>query len=361
MDSFYDITLEQLGQQLQAWQEPPYRARQIWQAVYHQLAASPDAITTLPGPLRQKLAEAYTFAGLTPETTLTSHDQQTEKVLFRLADGQAIETVLMRYGDPAAPEADDHRAAKARRTLCISSQVGCALGCVFCATGQLGFRRNLTAGEMVAQVLFFARQLKARQESLTNVVIMGMGEPFLNYEATLAAIDRLNDAAGFNFGERRITLSTAGVAPAIERFAAEHRQVNLAVSLHAATDPLRSQLVPLNRKYPLAGLLRAVRKYVEATHRRVTFEWALISGQNDTADQAMALSQLLAGLLCHVNLIPLNPSQGYAGAASTHEQAAMFKTLLEGRGLPTTIRVRRGIEISAGCGQLAGKASSPRS
>jgi len=227
------------------------------------------------------------------------------------------------------------------------------MGCVFCATGQMGFRRHLRAGEIVEQVLWFARELKAKGDRLTNIVVMGMGEPFHNYEATMAAVDLLNDPAGFNFGARRITLSTVGLAPMIERFAAERRQVNLAVSLHAATDELRSELLPINKKYPLDVLFDAVRKYYALTKRRVTFEWALIQGKNDTAAQARALADLAVGLPCHVNVIPLNPTRDYAGQATTRERAAAFKAALESCGLPCTIRVRRGIDINAGCGQLA--------
>lgn len=227
------------------------------------------------------------------------------------------------------------------------------MGCVFCATGQMGFKRNLTSGEIVAQVMYYAQMLKEQNETVSNIVFMGMGEPFHNYDATLAAIARLNDPAGFNFGARRVTISTVGLVPMIERFAEERRQVNLAVSLHAATDALRSELLPINKKYPLAALFAAVRKYFETTRRRVTFEWALIEGKNDSPEQARELARLAEGILCHVNVIPLNPTRDYAGQASTRERAAAFKAMLEGHGVPCTIRVRRGIDIAAGCGQLA--------
>ena len=347
MQSIFELTFDQLAEQVQAWGQPAYRARQIWQGVYRDLAASPDDITTLGKPLRAQLGQALSLASLTPAVSLRSSDGQTRKTLFHLGDGRPIETVLMSY---------DHDGTRSRQTVCISSQAGCALGCVFCATGQMGFGRNLTLGEMVEQVLYFARQLKAEGDSLTNVVIMGMGEPFLNYEATLAAIDHLNDPEGFNFGERRITVSTVGIVPAVERFAEERRQVNLAVSLHAATDKLRTQLMPINRKYPLSALIPALRHYTDLTHRRVTFEWALIRGVNDTPEQAQKLTDLAAGLLCHVNLIPLNPSDGYAESPSTAEQVTAFKAVLDQRGIPCTVRVRRGVDIHAGCGQLAGKA-----
>lgn len=341
MLSFFDLTYADLQAALEAWGEPAYRARQVWQAVYRELAASPLAITTLPRPLREKLAAAFSFSTLTPAAEVESSDGQTRKYLFRLPDGKAIEAVLMGY--------------EKRRTTCISTQAGCAMGCVFCATGQMGFQRHLSAGEIVQQVLWFARELKARDDRLTNIVVMGMGEPFHNYENTLRAVDVLTDPAGFNFGARRITLSTVGLAPLIERFAAEKRQVNLAISLHAATDELRAELLPINRKYPLAEVFRAARNYSAATRRRVTFEWALIAGVNDTPEQAQALVKLAAGLPCHVNVIPLNPTRGYAGQASTRERVARFKSILEAHGIPCTVRVRRGIDVDAGCGQLAVK------
>jgi 23S rRNA (adenine2503-C2)-methyltransferase len=232
------------------------------------------------------------------------------------------------------------------------------MGCVFCATGQMGFQRNLSAGEIVEQVLWVARAAAVgaapAHAALTNVVLMGMGEPFHNYDATMAAIDRLADAEGFNFGARRFTISTVGLVPAIDRFTAERRQVNLAVSLHAANDELRTSLLPVNRRYPLAALMEACQRYVDSTRRRLSFEWALIQGVNDTPQQARALGRLLAPLrpLAHVNAIPLNPTEDYAGAASTRERAAAFKAALAEAKIPCTVRVRRGIDIHAGCGQL---------
>ena len=339
MPTFYDLSLPDLEAWLTSRGEPRYRAGQVWQAIYRDLAAEPAAITTLPQALRDRLAAELDFQPLQPVTEAHSSDGQTRKRLFALADGRQIEAVLMGY--------------TRRRTACISTQAGCAMGCVFCATGQMGFRRHLSAGEIVAQVLWYARELKAAGDRLTNVVVMGMGEPFHNYDATLAAVDRLTDPAGFNFGARRITISTVGLAPMIDRFATERRQVNLAVSLHAATDALRSELLPINRKYPLADLFAAIRRYTAATHRRVTFEWALIQGTNDTPEQAEALARLAHGLDCHVNVIPLNPTRAYAGQATTRQRAEAFRAALERHGMNCTIRIRRGIDISAGCGQLA--------
>jgi len=233
------------------------------------------------------------------------------------------------------------------------------MGCVFCATGQMGFQRNLNSGEIVEQVLYFERFLRTIGDKLTNVVVMGMGEPFHNYEATLNAIDRLNDPNGFNFGARRFTISTVGIVPAIRKFAQEKRQVNLAVSLHAANDSLRSSLIPLNWKYPLDDLMSACRDYVESTRRRITFEWALIEGVNDTLLHAQELCQRLQmfrfdnSTMCHVNLIPLNPIQNYSGKATNHQKVVLFMEQLKQHRIPVSLRMRRGIEINAGCGQLA--------
>ncbi len=339
MTSLYDLSLPALETALQAWGEPKYRARQIWEGLYHHFYASAEEFTALPKALRARLAEAFDFASLVPAAQLTSQDGQTVKTLFRLPDGRAIEAVLMRYDR--------------RRTLCISTQAGCAMGCVFCATGQMGFKRHLSSGEIVAQVMYYARQLHSQGERVTNIVVMGMGEPFHNYDNTMAAIDRLNDPEGYNFGARRITISTVGLVPAIRRFAEEKRQVNLAISLHAADDALRASLLPVAKKYPLDELLAACRDYAAATGRRVTFEWALIEGLNDTPEQARLLASKVKGMLCHVNAIPLNPTGGYGGKAASRQRAEQFKETLEGAGVPCTIRLRRGIEIQAGCGQLA--------
>lgn len=338
----YDLDLPELEAILGEWQEPPYRARQIWQGLYRQLWDDPEQFSALPLRLRQKLAGRFSFSNLEVETVLFSTDGETRKILFRLPDRQPLEAVLMRY--------------MKRRTLCISTQAGCAMGCVFCATGQMGFRRHLSSGEIIEQVLYYARILQAEGDRVTNVVVMGMGEPFHNYEATLAAIDRLSHPEGFNLGARRVTISTVGLVPMIRRFAAERRQVNLAISLHAADDELRTSMLPINKKYPIAELMAACREYVERTHRRITFEWALIREVNDTPEQARKLSGLLKGLLCHVNVIPLNPTDKFSGQATTLERARAFQDILEHNGIPCTIRLRRGIDIQAGCGQLAGQA-----
>jgi len=341
----YNLDIPGLTDLLRAWDEPAYRAKQIWQGLYQHFYNSADEFTSLPKSLREKLASNLTFGGMTPASKLSSSDRHTIKTLFRLHDGNVIEAVLMRYDN--------------RNTLCISSQAGCAMGCVFCATGQMGFNRNLASGEIVAQVMHYARLLNEEGERLTNVVLMGMGEPFHNYDNTLAAIDRLNDPDGFNFGARRFTISTVGLVPAIRRFADEERQVNLAVSLHAADDTTRLNMMPVDKKYPIADLIDACRYYVQKTGRRITFEWALINGVNDTPETARKLASLLKGLLCHVNAIPLNPTTGYSGVATDRGRAQIFKETLENAGIPCTIRMRRGIDIAAGCGQLAGSSISP--
>ena len=335
----FDLSLPALQEVLTQWGEPVYRAKQIWQGLYRSLWNEPAQFSSLPAGLRSRLETEFSFASLIPAITQASTDGETVKTLFKLPDQLAIEAVLMRY--------------ESRRTLCISTQAGCAMGCVFCATGQMGFKRHLSSGEIVEQVLYYARQLKAQDEAVTNVVVMGMGEPFHNYDNTLAAVDRLNHPDGLNLGARRFTISTVGLVPMIERFADEDRQVNLAISLHAATDEMRASLLPVNRKYPLTALLSACRTYVNKTNRRVTFEWALIRDVNDTPEVARELAKLLKGLLCHVNVIPLNPTHQYPGQATTRERAAAFCAVLESAGIPATIRIRRGIDIQAGCGQLA--------
>jgi len=335
----YDLDLPDLKNQLEAWGEPAYRAVQIWQGLYKQFWSAPEQFTSLSVSLRQKLDEHFIFTGLTPGQVLQSSDLETTKTLFSLSDQRAIEAVLMKYDE--------------RRTLCISTQAGCAMGCVFCATGQMGFKRNLSSGEIVEQVLYYARLLKNEGERVTNIVVMGMGEPFHNYAATMAAINRLNDPQGMMLGERRFTISTVGLVPMIKKFAGEKRQINLAISLHAANDTLRTQLLPVNRKYPISDLLSACREYIEETKRRLTFEYALIYDVNDSADDAHELARLLHGLMCHVNIIPLNPTHRYAGQATTRQRADAFRNVLVEAGIPCTIRLRRGIDIEAGCGQLA--------
>jgi 23S rRNA (adenine2503-C2)-methyltransferase len=335
----YNLDLAELESLFTQWEQPAYRAKQLWQGLYQQFWTRPEDFSTFPKELRQKIVNEFSLSHLQEVERLYSKDEQTTKVLFKLPDGQPIETVLMRYEE--------------RNTLCISTQAGCAMGCVFCATGQMGFRRNLTSGEIVEQVIYFARQLKTEGERVTNVVLMGMGEPFHNYEASLAAIDRLGDPDGFNMGARRFTISTVGLIPAIKRFTEEKRQIGLAISLHATEDELRSSMLPANQRYPIADLIQACREYVDFTGRRITFEWALIQNVNDSQEEARRLAELLHGLNCHVNVIPLNPTNGFNGERSTRERVSAFRDVLESHGISCTVRVRRGIDIQAGCGQLA--------
>ena len=339
----FDFDFAQIHTKFKEWGQPSYRALQFWQGLYQQLWSRPEEFSTFPKELRQKLEVEFSFSHLHEAERLSSKDEQTTKVLFILPDGQPIETVLMRY--------------EKRNTLCISTQAGCAMGCVFCATGQMGFRRNLSSGEIVEQVRYFARQLKTDGERVTNIVLMGMGEPFHNYDATMAAIDRLGDPQGFNMGARRFTISTVGLIPAIKRFTEEKRQVGLAISLHSTQDDHRSSMLPINKRYPIKDLLQACREYVSITGRRLTFELALIQDVNDSPEEAKRLANLLRGLNCHVNVIPLNPTKGYSGERSTRERVAAFRDVLVNAGISCTVRVRRGIDIQAGCGQLAEHAS----
>ncbi|MBN1889747.1 MAG: 23S rRNA (adenine(2503)-C(2))-methyltransferase RlmN [Thermoflexales bacterium] len=338
----FDLSFDELQACLSEWGQPSYRARQIWAWLYHKLAASFDEMSDLPLPLRDKLNGAFSFSRLRPVSEQVSSDGYTRKSLFELPGAAQVESVLMTYDK--------------RCTVCVSTQAGCAMGCSFCATGQGGLQRNLSAGEIVEQVLSLARaaphQAPAKHPSpLSNVVFMGMGEPLANYDNFVQAARRLNDPAGFNLGARRMTVSTVGLTPGIQKLAREALQINLAISLHAATDELRDRLVPVNKRYPLSSLMQAVRDYSARTHRRVSFEWALIENVNDSPEQARVLLKLVKGLVCHVNLIPLNPTAEFSGVASRRKRLEAFCAVLEGR-IPHTLRLRRGLDIQAGCGQL---------
>lgn len=354
----YDLDLPALIRLLEEWNEPAYRAKQIWQGLYQKQYNTPEQFITLPKTLREKMAQHLSFQPFSVKVSQNSSDQSTRKTLFELADHHLIEAVLMRYGHPVdTRENPEARITKPRRTLCISTQAGCAMGCVFCATGQIGFKRNLTSGEIIAQVMYYAQMLLGQGETVSNVVFMGMGEPFHNYDNTMAAIDRLNHPEGYHFGARRFTISTVGLVPQIRRFANELRQVNLAISLHAVDNDERSAMMPVNQRYKIEEVLEACQYYVEKTSRRITIEWALIHGVNDTPEVAKTLASRLRGLMCHVNAIPLNPTAGFDGQATDRQRAALFKEVLEQAGIPCTIRMRRGIDINAGCGQLAGAMS----
>jgi 23S rRNA (adenine2503-C2)-methyltransferase len=263
---------------------------------------------------------------------------ETIKTLYRTMDGELIETVLMLYPD--------------RATVCVSCQVGCAVGCAFCATGLGGLSRNLSTGEMVGQIVDAARLAGSRGRALTNVVMMGMGEPLHNYAATMKMVSIVHEPIGMNFGARRITISTSGVVPKIDALADEPFQVNLAVSLHAPNDELRSRLVPLNQRYPIATLIDSCRRYIARTGRRVSFEYALMRGINDGDDIARELANLLRGILCHVNVIPLNPVDVLPYERPDAAGIERFAEIVRQAGIPTTVRYSRGVEIAAACGQL---------
>lgn len=336
MINLYAMSFEEVGEFIAALGEKPFRARQVWDWLYGRRADSFASMTNLPRSLISRLSDTAVLGELELAAQQISRDG-TDKRLYRLSDGQLIESVLMPYDDN-------------RQTACISSQAGCALGCVFCATGQMGFGRNLSAAEIFEQAMIFARELADKGERLSNVVFMGMGEPFHNYDATLEAVRQIMNRLGI--GARHITVSTVGMAPQIRRFADEGLQVKLAVSLHKTDDAERSALMPVNRRWPIQELLQACHYYVEQTNRRVTFEWAAIAGENDTVEEAQRLGKLLTGLRCHVNVIPLNPTGGYAGAPSAAVNVERFIETLRQYGVAATVRVRRGIDIDAGCGQL---------
>jgi 23S rRNA (adenine2503-C2)-methyltransferase len=318
----------------------PYRLRQLYGAATKELLGVPGDVTTLPKELRVALTErGIAFSAIEPLTLQHSKDGQTAKGLFRLHDGKEVEAVLM-----------EHRGA--RTTLCISSQAGCAFACAFCATGQGGFGRNLSAGEIFDQAWFFARQLAPRGKRITNVVFMGMGEPFHNYDAVIDAVALLNDPHGFGLGHRHITISTVGLADKIDRFAGEQLQVNLAISLHAPTDELRARLMPVNRRFPLATLMEACERYVSKTHRKVFFEYVMLAGVNDDDACARKLAALMRGHLYHVNLIPYNPTPDAAFVATPEARIWTFAAILDAAAVPVTVRQNMGRDIAAACGQL---------
>lgn len=354
--SFFDLTREELRLHTVRWGFSPVHAARLWSYVYLERADDWARMPELPARYRDRAATELSLArpGVAVETH--SADGFTRKYLLALGDGRRIETVLMRY--------------TGRVTACISSQAGCAMGCVFCATGQMGFARHLTPGEIVAQAMHVDAVLAgtiagaalarpgdpsphARHERLRNVVLMGMGEPLHNYDAVMTAVDILRDPGGLALAGRKITLSTVGVVPGIIRLADEARPVHLAVSLHGATQEERAALVPAARKWPLDELMAASRYYIARQKRRIFYEWTLIEGKNDTPAVAHAVGRLLQGQEAQVNLIPLNPTAGYQGSPTGREAARQFQQILAGYGLPSTVRQRRGIDIAAGCGQLA--------
>lgn len=334
--NFYSVSEEELISILKTWNIPKFRANQIRSWVYEKGIVDFSQMKNIPESLRKNLEDYFQMGTLTVAKHLSSKDG-TQKLAYQLPDGQLIESVLMPYDD-------------GRRTACISSQAGCGMGCVFCATGQMGFSRQLTSAEIFEQAQIFSSQLIPKGERLSNIVFMGMGEPLANYDNVLSAIHRLNTELGI--GARHITVSTVGIAPRIRKLADEPIQISLAISLHQATDEKRSKLMPVNQRFPISELIDACRYYIEKTNRRVSFEWALIQGETDTIESAHELGKLLKGLLCHVNVIPLNPTKGFSGRPTDRSGVLNFIDILKTYGVTATPRMKRGVDIDAGCGQL---------
>ncbi len=328
----YDVDRDGLAELLAGL--PRYRVDQVWEGLYTH-RHGPDEMTTLPKDLRERLGRSL-LPSLSPAARSVSDDGDTVKYLWTLGDGAQVETVLMHYDD--------------RTTVCVSSQAGCAMGCGFCATGQAGFERHLSVGEIVEQVIEAQRQADRDERRVSNVVFMGMGEPMANYDATWAAVERLHGDLGLS--ARHLTISTVGIIPGIERLATEALPVNLAVSLHAANDELRDELVPINRRYPLDDLAASCDHYRAAKGRRLSFEWAMIAGVNDRDRDAEELGDYAYALGAHVNLIPLNPTPGYPTIGTPPERIRQFRDLLRARRVRVTVRQNRGTEIDAACGQL---------
>lgn len=318
-------------------------ARTLWRALHRESSRNPNSRNDFLPPLQNWLQQEEIKSRLRPllevDQEVHSSDQLTRKWLFRLNDGEKIETVLMGY--------------PGRYTACVSTQAGCAMGCVFCATGQAGFVRHLSVGEMVSQLLHVQAVLRSEgRPGLRNIVLMGMGEPLHNYDAVMKAMSIVSDTRGLNIGPARISISTVGVVPGILRMAEEQQPYNLAVSLHGANEVDRSRLIPVSKRWPLDQLIQACRIYGEKTGRRIFFGWTLIAGENDSSGQALELAELLKGLDAHVNLIPLNRTSGYIGSESALPEVDSFRAILQAKGFPCTVRQRRGIDVAAGCGQL---------
>jgi 23S rRNA (adenine2503-C2)-methyltransferase len=355
------MSLPDLEALMQTWGEPAYRARQLYRQMYVNLADDISTMTDLPRTLRQRLANEQHLSRLTLAQVQQADDGLTRKALFTLPDGSPVETVLMIY-----PQ---------RATVCVSTQSGCGMGCVFCATGQVGLQHNLSSGDIVTQVLWAVRSLQANPpqqphqspdnapfSSSINVVFMGMGEPFANYENWWASVERLHDPAGFHLGARKMTVSTVGLVPGIRRLMHETLPINLAISLHAPDDDLRNELVPVNRRYPLDEIMQAAREYTEHTGRRVSFEYVLLKGRNDHPNQARLLAHRLRdaapadrSLLYHINLIPWNPVSGTPLHRTDRQRVLAFQQVIEQHHIACTVRVERGNDIAAACGQLAGQ------
>lgn len=319
-----------------------FRAGQVFQGVYKEGQDNYDEITTLPKDVKEFLEQNAPIYSIRPGHRMVSKIDGTQKFLFELQSGNKMEAVLMRYSDKAGK----------RNTVCVSSQVGCALKCAFCATGKLGFSKNLTAEEIADQVLYFDHILKKEGERVTNVVYMGMGEPFLNYDQVIKSVRILNDERCLNIAARNITVSTSGVVDGIRRFTDEDWQVNLAVSLHAPTQEGRAAIMPIALPHTLDQLMQALYDYTEKTHRRISYEYVLLKGVNDQDEHAHQLAKLLKGTLCHVNLIQYNETD-LPFSKSSKLQTESFLKILESHNIPVSLRISRGQDIFGACGQLA--------
>lgn len=336
MKAILELSLADLTEWLKSHSQPAFRAKQIRKWLIRQRITGFQQMTDLPAELRNRLSEEFRFSSF----EITGHQiasDATEKLLLKLQDGELVECVLMR--DPG------------RRTVCISTQVGCAMGCVFCASGLLGVKRNLTAAEIFEQVLVLHRLMKD-DEQITNVVVMGIGEPLANYRNLMDALDLLTSEDGFGLGARRITVSTVGLPEKMREFARSGRQFNLAVSLHAPNDALRTEIVPVNRNIGVQDILAAADDYFEQTGRRISYEYVLLSGINDQPQHAAELADLLRGRNAHVNLIPMNGVTELVMTAPGEPDTERFRSLLESRGVTATVRKRKGADIDAACGQL---------
>jgi len=345
MTDLYRLLPEEMEQLIINMGYPRYRADQILLPLYYKFPKDINDIPQLPKKLREELTEAgYTIGSAKEMHRVVSEDGDTTKLLLDLSDGSSVETVLMQY-DPK--KISGHP----RSTICVSTQIGCAMGCVFCATGQMGFETNLKAEHIVSQVIHFAEILQKRGEHVTNLVFMGMGEPMANYDEMIRAVKILTHDRGFGLGQRHITISTIGITSGIDKLAEENLQIGLAISLHAPNDKLRKKLVPTARPNSVEEIIEASRRYFKKTGRRVTFEYVLMEGINDSREIAIELAKLLEGNGSHVNLIPINPTAGYFKRPSKN-RVLEFEQILYNSGVNCTVRVEKGTEISAACGQL---------
>jgi len=339
--TLHDFTFDQLRDELAEAGLSRSHGLPFFKAIHQDLEIAPEGRKDFSPPLQRWLGSGGAPPIELPEVVdeIASEDGFTRKYLLRLADGVEVETVLMGFDG--------------RFTACLSTQAGCAMGCVFCATGHMGFRRHLTVGEIVTQAHHVEREVRRLHGGrLRNVVMMGMGEPLHNFDGTVGALEILSDTRGLSIGPSRVTISTVGHIPGIQKLARYPKRFNLAISLHGTTDEERGELIPVNRKWPLADLLDACREYTELTRQRVFIAWTLIGGVNDKPEQAQRLAVLLEGMSVHVNLIPLNPTDDFDGTAPEPERVQAFQDILKDAGLPSTIRQRRGIDVAAGCGQL---------